>query len=152
MVIGDNLLSYVIGIMIVCKSVFAEDNAILKYSTKLWATGGLAKKSFQRETFLVETKDVKSYRAATGPVLPEPRIMHCMVSINSSHSFLHGGFKPIDPNIKFKNNYDFILNYWGFRIWNYKSSPNETALGSSLYDWDKNVWTVVCLIYLEVNC
>ena len=112
----------------------------------------MAEKSFQKKSFVIETKDRHIYWGLEGPSLPEPRFMHCMVSINSTHSFLHGGRTPVDSDVKFQRNFKVRFGQLGFREWFYTSSPNVTANNSYIYDWKKDAWHLVLffiVIYVQ---
>ena len=110
----------------------------------VWATGGLGKNNFENRTQLVETKEVMSFRGNIfGPTLPEARILHCVVSINETLAFIHGGKISMNPNKIFKRFGRFKFYEGGYTIYNYPGIANKTADTSYLYDWSKQKWNKV---------
>ncbi len=108
-------------------------------------------------TFLVETKDIRSPRTMRGPDLPKALIYHCMVSINQTFTFLHGGKMDAKPFKKTVRSYDRnkgadgkYFAYHSFTYWNAIGTSTFNFESSYLFDWTSMKWIQV--FYLLKFC
>lgn len=117
----------------------------MNYS-KIWVTGGLGKSNFESRNFLIDMANDPEFRNE-GPKLPEPRVLHCMLPINQTHLFLHGGRKALFPNKNYAKNetifYEWDISKSNFKIWNFHGIHNESARDSFIFNWNANQWKKV---------
>ena len=121
----------------------------------LWVTGGLGWKTFEKATFLVPTDDQVVLRFKYGPRLRQPRILHCSLTINSTHSFIHGGIAPKFQRRRYRPFYQYRSNkpghrYNGYTSWTFDHIANKTAEQSYIYDWKRETWIKVSMCDLIV--
>ena len=110
----------------------------------LWVNGGLATYNFDKNTYLVPIENQLVLNYEKGPQLREPRVLHCSLTINATHSFIHGGFTPITPNKNYPVFYKDRSNnpghrFNGYTSWTFDQIDNKTA-NSYMYDWKRKIW------------
>ena len=116
----------------------------------IWINGGLGQFNYEKQTHLIPSEYNLFWQSINGPVIPEPRILHCSLNVNKTHSFIHGGKVATFPDMKYDQFYiargDIVKHrYNGYASWNYTWIENKTAENSYLYDWKKNYWIKVLL-------
>ena len=116
------------------------------FSPKVWLTGGVDKNGIKSGSMIIEPAS-KRYPYAYGPNLPEPRMMHCLIALNDTHYFLHGGRRIISnfTGIKLKKNhvsstFEIVM---GVVEWDYKGFANQSLEKSYIFDWNRSRWSQV---------
>ena len=92
-----------------CKIIFRNDT--------LWATGGLGIDNYEKRTDLIKTYDFPRFTDVESALpLPQPRVLHCLLAINQSHLFLHGGNTPMFPDKAYGRTFKYVLNTYKRRL------------------------------------
>ncbi len=114
----------------------------------VWINGGLGQFNYEKQTHLFPSEDNLVWISQNGPVIPEPRILHCSITINETHSFVHGGKVASFPDREYGKFYLKRGNYVNHRYnnyasWTYTWIENKTAENSYIYDWERDAWKKV---------
>ena len=75
--------------------------------------------------------------------MPDQRFRHCLVQINDSLSFLHGGKISENPEKTYSDLYKSEFHSNGAFRWKNVLIPNVTATDSYFYDWNAKKWIKV---------
>ena len=112
----------------------------------LWGSGGLDLYNYASWTQLKYSETRGTFFVGYwGPSLPQPRILHCMVMINKTHAFLHGGKTPLEP---FKKHdppfYKRNMRIGPQNVYRtFDGIANLTATQSYLFNLENKEWTKV---------
>ena len=121
----------------------------------MWASGGLNFFNFDNSTHLAYTESRQSFMSETlAPPLPEARILHCLVMINETHAFLHGGRTPLEPfKIHKPQLFGRTIRIGSQNMYKYNGRiiENVTASQSYLFSWNTKEWSKVTVTFAYFN-